>query len=237
MRLSLIIGVALAVALHAGFILFGGLLIPKAQESHGSMQEVELIAPEQQKEDDKPQPEPEEPEEELAADQEQAPDAADIIRNLETPTMNEPPALDAASLSAIEAALSGQSGLGSAFATGMDFTSGGRIGGTGKGGGMEQSLEGAFNLNEIDQKPRVTYQSQPLYPAQMRGKKVEGVVVLIFVVDASGKVVDPRVERSNNSVFDKPAMDAIKRWKFEPAVKGGQRVACKVRQSLRFKPS
>ena len=64
-----------------------------------------------------------------------------------------------------------------------------------------------------------------------------GVVSVIFVVDASGKVVNPRIEKSSNAAFEKPALDAVKQWKFEPAVKGGQRVACTMRQPIRFQPS
>jgi soluble P-type ATPase len=36
----------------------------------------------------------------------------------------------------------------------------------------------------MDQKPRAVFQSAPTYPAAMRGKKVEGVVTVVFVVDA-----------------------------------------------------
>jgi protein TonB len=71
----------------------------------------------------------------------------------------------------------------------------------------------------------------------MRGKSLEGVVTVIFVVDSSGKVAGPRVEKSSHAEFDRPALDAVKQWKFEPAVKGGQRVACKMRVPIRFPPS
>jgi protein TonB len=57
------------------------------------------------------------------------------------------------------------------------------------------------------------------------------------VVDASGKVLDPRVTESTHADFEKPALNAIKQWKFEPAVRGGQRVACRMRVPIRFQPS
>jgi len=71
----------------------------------------------------------------------------------------------------------------------------------------------------------------------MRGKKVDGSVSVLFVVDAGGKVASPQVEKSSHPAFDKPALEAVKQWKFEPAVKGGQRVGCKMRVTLRFQPS
>ena len=70
----------------------------------------------------------------------------------------------------------------------------------------------------------------------MRGKKVEGTVTVIFVVDAGGKVENPRVEKSSHTAFESPAVSAVKKWKFEPGLKAGQRVASKMRVSIRFPP-
>jgi protein TonB len=146
---------------------------------------------------------------------------------------NAAPALELTSLSAIEAALNGQGGN-SDFAEAVGFKSGGVVGGTGKGGTLQENADSAFGLSEIDQKPRAVFQAAPVYPAEMRSKKLEGAVSVMFVVDASGKVTQQRVEKSVHPAFEKPAMDAVKQWKFEPAIKGGQRVACKMRVSVRF---
>jgi periplasmic protein TonB len=232
-------GIFCAVGLHAGFILFGGLLFNGDDEDQGTLQEVELISadaaaeePEKEQEDAQVA----EDAEELQVETEEAPDADELIRDLEVSAAVDAPALEAASLSAIEAALSGQGGGGD-FAAALDFASGGRIGGKGKAGVLDATLESAFSLAEIDQKPRAIFQAAPLYPAEMRGKKVEGVVTLIFVVDAAGKVTGPRVEKSTHPAFDKPALDAVAQWKFEPAVKAGQRVGCKMRVPIRFQQS
>jgi periplasmic protein TonB len=235
MRIILLcLGILCAVIVHVGFLLFGGLLFVHEEKSQGTLQEVELLSKDDAAEK-KEEPTPEETEE-MEAEAEQPPDAAEIIRNLEATPVADAPALEAASLGAIEAALSGQSGGGD-FAAALSFSSGGRIGGTGKAGALDEKLEGAFSLAEIDQKPRPVFQAAPVYPSEMRGKKVEGVVSVLFIVDASGKVSNPRVEKSTHVAFDKPAMDAVKKWKFEPAVKGGQRVACKMRVPIRFQPS
>ena len=229
-------GCLLALALHAGFILFGGLLFFHEKKDEGTLQEVELIAEDEAAPEKKPEEKPVEKSDELETEVEEVPDAAEIIRNLELSSPSLEPALEAASLSAIEQALSGAGGGGD-FADALSFASGGRIGGTGKPGALDDTLEGAFSLAEIDQRPRAIFQSSPLYPSEMRGKKVEGVVTVIFVVDASGKVTAPRVEKSTHPAFEKPALDAVKQWKFEPAVKGGQRVGCKMRVPIRFQPS
>ena len=175
--------------------------------------------------------------EQIENESEKPPDMAEIMRNLEMPAVADAPALDAASLSAIEAALSGIAGAGGDFGQAMDFASGGKIGGTGKAGSTDDQFDGAFSLAEIDQKPRPVFQAAPVYPSEMRGKNVEGVVTVLFIVDATGRVGSPRVEKSTAAAFEKPALDAVKRWKFEPAVRAGQRVACKMRVPIRFQPS
>jgi protein TonB len=68
----------------------------------------------------------------------------------------------------------------------------------------------------------------------MRGKNLEGAVTIIFVLDASGKVTNPRVEKSTHRAFEKPALDAVKQWKFEPGIQGGRRVPCNMRVPIRF---
>jgi protein TonB len=233
-----VLGIVLAASLHVAFILFGGLLFPKNEEDEGTLQEVELVSEDVAADEKKEEEEetPDEPaEDELKTEAEEAPDVAEIMRNLELSAIDEPPALEAASLGAIEQALSGQA-FGGDFADALSFASGGRIGGTGRAD-ADQSLESAFSLAEIDQKPRAIFQSTPLYPSEMRHQKVEGVVTVIFIVDPSGKVSNPRVEQSTHPAFERPALDAVKQWKFEPAIKAGKRVNCKMRVPIRFQPS
>jgi protein TonB len=237
MRFGLL-GLFCALLAHGGFLLFGGLLFGAAKEDRGTLQQVELLDESAEtKTDEEKDEEPEtETEERIETETEEVPDAEEMMRSLELSPMNDAPALDAASLSAIEAALSGQLGSGD-FVDSVSFASGGRIGATGTVGGPETELENAFSLADIDQKPRAVFQAAPLYPAEMRSKKLEGVVTLIFVVDPSGKVTNPRVEKSTHPAFEKPALDALKQWKFEPGLKGGQRVGCKMRVPIRFQPS
>lgn len=230
------LGLFLAFVAHAGLILFGGLVFGCEHEETRVHQDVELLSEtDSEKPKDKPEDKPREPEEKVDPDAEKPPDAAEVIRSLETPPA-EPPALEAASLGAIEQALNGGS-AGGAFADALTLASGGRIGGTGKGNALDSTMERAFSLAEIDQKPRAVFQASPLFPAEMRGKKVEGVVTMIFIVDPAGRVAKPRAVTSSHPAFEKPAIDALKQWKFEPAVRAGQRVACNMRVTVRFQQS
>lgn len=236
MKLGLL-GVFCALLFHAGVLLFGGLIFGTGRDDLETLQEVELLAEATQvPEEKKPEEPSSEHEDELEAEAEEVPDASELLRSLELAPLGEPPALDAASLSAIEQALSGQGGGGD-FADAVSFTSGGRIGSLGKAGGPAAELESAFSLTEIDQKPRALYQASPLYPSELRSKKLEGVAAILFVVDATGKVTNARVDKATHPAFERPALEAVRQWKFEPALKAGQRVGCKMRVSIRFQPS
>jgi protein TonB len=92
-------------------------------------------------------------------------------------------------------------------------------------------------MSEIDQRPRPVHQVAGAYPSEMRARNVEGVVTLIFIVDDTGRVVNPRVEKSSHPQFEAPALAAVRQWKFEPAIKAGQRVSCRMRVPIRFQPS
>ena len=232
MKFNLSFGIACAIVLHVGFILFGGLLFFSHKNDHGTLQQVELLSEDIAAEKERPrESEPEKTEE---METEQPPDASEVIRNIELSAAANAPELEAASLSAIEVALSGQADGGGDFAEAFSFSSGGRIGGMGKAGALDDSFEKAFSLAEIDQKPRAIFQAAPVYPAGKRALEV--VVSVVFVVDTTGKVTNPRVEKSTDPAFEKPAVDAVKQWKFEPAIKAGQRVSCKMRAPIRFQP-
>lgn len=75
----------------------------------------------------------------------------------------------------------------------------------------------------------------PKYPADAAANKVTGKVVVIVDVAADGSVADARVEKSEPAgVFDQATLDAVKQWKFQPAIKDGKAVAGRVRVPVNF---
>jgi protein TonB len=74
----------------------------------------------------------------------------------------------------------------------------------------------------------------PIYPYELKRDGVTGVVSVSFEVDEQGNVQDPAVQKSTNSKFDQPALDAIKKWKFKPGRKDGVPVKMKVAIPLQF---
>ena len=99
----------------------------------------------------------------------------------------------------------------------------------------EAVQEDTFDVAELEKRPEAVSQVAPTYPEALRKAKVEGVVTLIFVLDETGKVEDPRVENSTRPEFEKPALDAIRKWRFSPGQKDGQAVRTYIRVPLRFR--
>jgi TonB family protein len=82
--------------------------------------------------------------------------------------------------------------------------------------------------------PRVTYRVEPEYTERARKKQISGTVVVSAIVDLNGKVRDVKVERSLEPTMDQAAANTLSTWKFEPAMKDGQRVAVRLKVEMSF---
>ena len=74
----------------------------------------------------------------------------------------------------------------------------------------------SFRVEGKRTQPRVTHQERPIYPFAMRANNMKGEVIVDFIVDLEGRVRNAYVVRSLNPSFDDPAIEAVRRWKFEP---------------------
>lgn len=107
-------------------------------------------------------------------------------------------------------------------------------------GAAEQTAEGAesadaiFATSDLDQQPRVIFQPAPEYPAALRRKKLKGSVQVLFQVDKDGRVLNPIAQNATHPAFEQPAIQAVKRWRFEPGSRGGRPVAVKMRIPISF---
>jgi periplasmic protein TonB len=77
----------------------------------------------------------------------------------------------------------------------------------------------------------------PDYPVSIRnGKhKILGTCVLGLTVDASGKVHDVHVTRSLDKRLDQNAIEAVKQWKFNPAMRNGKPIAVFISVEVDFR--
>lgn len=91
-----------------------------------------------------------------------------------------------------------------------------------------------FEFNELQTPPRPIATSRPYCPLSLRKQKFRGLVELEFVVDTDGKTKSFKVVRSTHPFFSHSSVDAVRKWRFEPATKGNEPVNCRVRQKISF---
>lgn len=101
---------------------------------------------------------------------------------------------------------------------------------------MTDVTEMIFEIEDVEEKPRPVRQIEPVYPAELKRRKIGGRVDIEFIVDQQGNVLNPKVTRTDHPDFDRPALDAIRRWKFTPGKQGGKAVKVRVRAPLVFTP-
>lgn len=83
---------------------------------------------------------------------------------------------------------------------------------------------------------KVVSAAAPEYPLQAARNQTSGYAVVEFTVSASGTVEDPHVvESSPRRVFDSAAIEAVKRSRFDPALKDGQAVPAVLQRRIDFK--
>lgn len=85
-----------------------------------------------------------------------------------------------------------------------------------------------------DQPPQVISRVPPVYPYDQRRAGLQGEVLLEYVVRSDGRIDNVFVVRSNNPWFERPAIDAVLKWKFKPALKGGKPVNTRMQQPILF---
>ncbi len=96
-----------------------------------------------------------------------------------------------------------------------------------------KDVDALFSLAELDQKPRVIYQPGPTLSREIR-EKAPGKVYIVFIVDKDGRVVKPKVQKSSDPVFEKSALRAVMKWKFEPGKRSGKPVRFRMRVPITF---
>jgi protein TonB len=74
----------------------------------------------------------------------------------------------------------------------------------------------------------------PVYPKELKDQKISGTVTLSVLIDDQGVVQDATVVKTTNDAFSKPAIDAVRKWKFNPAQQDGKPVALRVSIPIKF---
>ncbi|MDF1799341.1 MAG: energy transducer TonB [Planctomycetota bacterium] len=98
------------------------------------------------------------------------------------------------------------------------------------------AVESLFSMADLDQKPRVIHQPSPQLSAKLR-RQTPATVHVLFLVDPSGRVTKPKVQKSTNPAFERAALDAVKQWRFEPGKRKGEAVSFRMRVPITFPQS
>jgi len=121
-------------------------------------------------------------------------------------------------------------GIGSGSGGGVGVGHGPGIG-AGSGGGIGG---GVYRVGGGISAPTAISSPDPDYTEEARRAKKQGTCVLWLIVDSTGHPRDIRVIRGLGFGLDAKALDAVKQWKFQPALKDGRPVDVQISVEVEF---
>jgi periplasmic protein TonB len=121
-------------------------------------------------------------------------------------------------------------GIGSGSGGGVGSGSGPGFG-PGEGGGTGG---GIFHVGGGVSPPRATYSPEPEFSEEARKAKYQGTCTLGLIVGTDGRPTNIRVLNSLGMGLDEKAIEAVKNWKFEPAMKDGHPVRVEIAVEVDF---
>lgn len=87
----------------------------------------------------------------------------------------------------------------------------------------------------FDKAPKPKKYDPPEYPALARTGGIEGTVMVKITVDERGRVIRASIIQSTaQGIFDKAALEAVRKWIFEPAEQSGNKVKATISVPLEF---
>lgn len=103
--------------------------------------------------------------------------------------------------------------------------------GPGRGGGFGG---GAYKVGGGVSAPRAIYTPDPEFTQEARQAKYQGTVLMWVIIGPDGRPRDVKISRSLGMGLDQKAIEAVRRWRFEPALKDGVPVAVQVNIEVNF---
>ncbi len=91
-----------------------------------------------------------------------------------------------------------------------------------------------YQNGEVQVQPKPLKREPPIYPYTLRRLGIPGRAELAFTITVEGRVADAFVVRSSHPAFEESALNAIREWRFAPAMKDGRPVAMKTALLLEF---
>jgi TonB family protein len=101
--------------------------------------------------------------------------------------------------------------------------------------GGDDPGEAVVSEERVSAPARLAQGVLPAYPAEARAQGVEADVPLEIVVSRSGAVLSARVTHEAGSGFDGAALEAIRAYRFTPAVLDGRPTVVRMRWTMQFR--
>jgi protein TonB len=98
-----------------------------------------------------------------------------------------------------------------------------------------QTVDKPLQVGGNVQAPVLVEQVEPKYPRPLFGRPKEGSVLVGLVVDQNGVPERLRVIQSVDKKFDRAALDAVKQYRFKPAMQGATPVAVELNLAVQFR--
>jgi TonB family protein len=81
----------------------------------------------------------------------------------------------------------------------------------------------------------LTKKQDPVYPEDASQKDKQGNALFIGRIDKKGNVTDLHMASATSKEFVAPALDAVRAWKFKPAMRDGQPIEIPLNAAVRFR--
>ncbi len=93
---------------------------------------------------------------------------------------------------------------------------------------------GAFRVGGRFSAPKEIHAPDPEYSDEARKAKLQGTCVLFVLIGRDGRPRDIKVHRTLGLGLDEKAIEAVKTWRFEPAMKDGKPAPALIRLEVHF---
>lgn len=88
---------------------------------------------------------------------------------------------------------------------------------------------------DVTRFPKVAKEYKATYPEEAKQARIDGPVILDILIDRTGKVREVHIVSGPGYGLNESAIEALKKFEFQPAQKGTESVAVKIRYTYRFK--
>jgi TonB family protein len=130
----------------------------------------------------------------------------------------------------------------SALGGDLKSLSAGVVSESGSGGGGMNIAQGETSTAQLVQETvgesrpaRAIQVVSPTYPQSAQARGIEGFVILEVLISERGQVAEAKVLSAEpQGLFEQVAIEAIKKWSFEPGIENGKTVASRIKQKVNF---